>query len=107
MEYHDTWFGNSIGPLQHLNIARIRAIEHNKWLIRGTNDGISAIISNKGTIVEKSIKGETMIINGDVNLINQTSFLMKYGIYVLKCIYLIMTLVVISTIYKIYGYNKE
>jgi apolipoprotein N-acyltransferase len=104
---NDTWFGNSIGPLQHLNIARIRAIEHNKWLIRGTNDGISAIISNKGTIVEKSIKGETMIINGDVNLINQTSFLMKYGIYVLKCIYLIMTLVVISTIYKIYGYNKE
>ena len=48
---NDTWFGNSIGPYHHLSIARVRAIENNRYTIRATNDGISAIITNKGTIV--------------------------------------------------------
>ena len=31
---NDTWFGNSIGPYHHLDIARVRSVENNKWLIR-------------------------------------------------------------------------
>tara|TARA_B100000214_G_scaffold331178_1_gene271992 strand:+ start:327 stop:1784 length:1458 start_codon:yes stop_codon:yes gene_type:complete len=76
---NDTWFGTSIGPHHHLNMARIRAIENNKWVIRSTNDGFSAIISNKGTIVHMLKKGETSILEGRIIPINERSFYNSYG----------------------------
>ena len=47
---NDAWFGNGGGPKQHLNIARMRALENNIPLIRVSNNGISAKISQNGTI---------------------------------------------------------
>ena len=76
---NDTWFGNSIGPYQHLDIARARAIENNKWLIRSANDGISAIIDNNGTIVAKLSKGERGVLNGTLQFIDEPSFYSKFG----------------------------
>ena len=64
---NDTWFGNSIGPYHHLDIARVRAIENNKWLIRATNDGFSAVISNKGVIVDKMEKGISGVMNSRIS----------------------------------------
>ena len=69
---NDTWFGRSIGPIQHLEIAQNRALEHKKPLIRSTNSGISAIISRNGQIIEKqeyfeekSIKGTVILYSGN------------------------------------------
>ena len=50
---NDTWFGASIGPEQHLEIAQSRAQEHQKSLVRATNSGISAIIDRKGNVVNR------------------------------------------------------
>jgi len=68
---NDTWFGASIGPEQHLEIAQSRALEHQKSLIRATNSGISAIIDRKGNIVsrqgfyeDKQIKQKVYIYEG-------------------------------------------
>ena len=49
---NDAWFGNSSGPKQHLNIARMRALENNIPLVRVSNNGISAKISKDGKIEE-------------------------------------------------------
>ena len=49
----DGWFGNSIGPHQHFAKAIFRAIENDTFLIRSANQGVTAIISNKGEIVKK------------------------------------------------------
>ena len=76
---NDTWFGNSIGPYHHLSIARVRSIENNRYTIRATNDGISAIISNKGTIVTLLDKGKSGILEGNVKLIKDSTFYSRNG----------------------------
>lgn len=51
---NDSWFGASIGPLQHLEMAQMRAAENSRYMIRGTNNGISAIIDNRGQLVAQT-----------------------------------------------------
>ena len=79
---NDTWFGKSMGPYQHLAITRIRAIENNKWIIRSTNDGISAIITNNGTIVEKIDKNISGVINSGINFTYKRSLYNIFGHYI-------------------------
>ncbi|MFK8067405.1 MAG: apolipoprotein N-acyltransferase [Gammaproteobacteria bacterium] len=47
---NDAWFGDSLAPHQHLEMARMRAFETGRYLIRSTNTGISAIINQKGQV---------------------------------------------------------
>jgi apolipoprotein N-acyltransferase len=50
---NDAWFGRSAGSKQHLENARFRAIETRLPLLRATNDGVTALISPRGVIVEQ------------------------------------------------------
>ena len=76
---NDTWFGSSFGPYQHLQIVRARALESNKWIARGTSDGISTIVDNKGTIVSILKKGESGFLNGTIYKTSKSSFFYFYG----------------------------
>jgi apolipoprotein N-acyltransferase len=50
---NDAWFGDSLAPHQHLEIARMRALETGRDMVRATNTGISAIIDWHGRVVER------------------------------------------------------
>lgn len=52
---NDAWFGDTTEPWQHLALAKFRAIEHRRYLVRSTNSGVSAIIDPNGGIVEGTL----------------------------------------------------
>ena len=49
---NDAWFGNSTAPHQHLEIARMRALEFGRPLLRSSNTGVSAFIDHRGRVGE-------------------------------------------------------
>ncbi|MCS0494974.1 apolipoprotein N-acyltransferase [Ancylobacter sp. MQZ15Z-1] len=61
---NDVWFGMTPGPYQHFEQARMRAIEQGLPLIRGTNDGISAIVDPLGRIEEMLPLGARGTLDG-------------------------------------------
>ena len=65
---NDAWFGDSASPHQHLQMARMRAIETGRYLLRATNTGISAIIDEKGRIVGRTRQFEPDAVAAKVPL---------------------------------------
>ncbi|MCE8020634.1 apolipoprotein N-acyltransferase [Halomonas sp. MCCC 1A11036] len=63
---NDTWFGESIGPLQHLQMARLRALENGRYLIRATSNGVTVIVDPQGRVVERAPQFETASLTGEV-----------------------------------------
>ncbi len=63
---NDTWFGNSIGPYQHLEMARARALENGRYLVRATNDGITAIVDDQGHVIDRLPRFAPGVLRGEV-----------------------------------------
>ena len=76
---NDAWFGDSLAPHQHLQMARMRAIETGRYMLRATNTGASAIIDEGGKIVSSSVQFKPEAISGNVKLFTGMTPYAKYG----------------------------
>ena len=77
---NDAWFGNSIGPWQHLSAARLRTIEEGIPLVRAANTGISAVIDSYGTMQSMLSLNESGIIRQPLpKALPHKTFYARYG----------------------------
>lgn len=76
---NDAWFGRSIGPDQHLQMAQMRALENGKSIIRATNTGTSAIIDQKGRILTQSDLFQAQSITSNIQLFSGNTLYSKLG----------------------------
>lgn len=63
---NDGWFDGSIEPYQHMQIARMRALESGRYLLRATNTGVTAIVSEKGKIIYQTPVMQRASITADI-----------------------------------------
>ena len=76
---NDAWWGDTPGYRQHLNYARLRAIETRRDIARCGNTGISAFIDQKGRILQRTTWWEPAVLRGTVNLSSRQTFFVRAG----------------------------
>ena len=103
---NDAWFGQTIGPHQHLQIARFRALESRKPLIRSTTSGISAIVNTKGETLkfieldnETNEKNNPKFISHRLTIYEGTTPFIRYG--KMPLLFLISFILIIFSLFKL------
>ncbi len=75
----DSWYGNSIAAAQHLEMAQLRALETQRYLLFSTNSGISAVINPKGQLIAHLGLNVTGVIHAQIHAIQGSTPLMLWG----------------------------
>jgi apolipoprotein N-acyltransferase len=76
---NDAWFGDSGGPLQHLQMVPLRAVENDIAIVRAANTGVSALVLPSGRIQSVLPLGTRGTLTGDVPLRRATTFYTRFG----------------------------
>ena len=76
---NDAWFGSSIGPWQHLEIARMRALEMGRFVVRATNNGVTAVVRPDGTIESSLGQNAREVLIAEVDLRRGTTPYQRWG----------------------------
>ncbi len=76
---NDGWFGYYGAPEQHLNMARMRAIENNRWLLRATNTGITVSVDPFGRIVAAAPRDVRTTLDAPFSIVTDTTFYTRHG----------------------------
>ncbi|MEN3046584.1 MAG: apolipoprotein N-acyltransferase [Candidatus Hydrothermales bacterium] len=93
----DGWFGKSLGPRVHRDLAIFRAVETRRYLVRSARSGISCIIDEKGRVLKEIPLFKRGVLVSEVKIFNHKTFYVRYGnlidiFYFLIFIFLIILL---------------
>ncbi|TQV63218.1 MAG: apolipoprotein N-acyltransferase [Halothiobacillaceae bacterium] len=76
---NDAWFGDSLAPHQHLQIAAMRALETGRWMARATNTGISALIDPQGRVTARTPQFEQAVLRGAITPMQGGTPFVRWG----------------------------
>jgi apolipoprotein N-acyltransferase len=76
---NDAWFQDSTAPHQHLQIARMRALEVGRPMARATNTGVSAILDERGRILARGPQFQATVIRGEVRPMHGLTPYARFG----------------------------
>ena len=76
---NDGWFGDTGAPEQHLRMARMRAVENGRWVLRSTNTGISASIDPFGRVVAQLPRNVRVALDLPYGVVTGTTFYTRHG----------------------------
>lgn len=76
---NDAWFGRSWGPLQHFQMARMRALETGKYLLRGTNTGVTAVIDPWGKVLAQLPQFQEGLLKSSFHTVSGVTPYMHWG----------------------------
>ncbi|WCN10208.1 apolipoprotein N-acyltransferase [Marinomonas mediterranea] len=96
---NDGWFGDSIGPWQHLQIAEFRAKETGRPVLRATNTGITAIIDHNGNIKGMLPQFVRATLEGEIHTTSGITPYVRYGNLPLYGLILLLIVLGIGTVY--------
>ncbi len=83
---NDAWFGDSGGPLQHLQMVPLRAVENRVAIVRAANTGVSALVLPSGEIRSTLPLGARGTLRADVPLRRDETFYTRFGdVFALAC----------------------
>ena len=75
----DGWYGDTSAPWQHLNMARMRAIENRRWLLRDTNNGVTAVIDPYGRVRQSIPRHQTDALPAQYGFRDDVTFYTAHG----------------------------
>jgi apolipoprotein N-acyltransferase len=78
---NNAWYGDSTAPHQHLQIARMRALEAGRYLIRAANDGVTAAIDSRGKIIARVPQFQEGVLRADVQPLSGLTPYARVGNY--------------------------
>ncbi|NRD72833.1 apolipoprotein N-acyltransferase [Shewanella sp. VB17] len=76
---NDAWFGHSNGPLQHMEIAQMRSIELGRPLVRATNNGVTAVVDERGNITHQLPQFQSGVLMAEIPLMKGATAFSKWG----------------------------
>ncbi len=76
---NDGWFGRSSAPAQHLMMARVRAVENRRWLLRDTNNGFTVSIDPYGRIAAKMPTDIRGVLDAPYNFRSDRTIYVRFG----------------------------
>jgi len=76
---NDSWYGDTVQPMEHLVLASFRSIEHRRPLVRSTNTGISAIVDPVGRINHRTAQWTKASLVGKVPLMHGRTVYGMFG----------------------------
>lgn len=75
----DAWFGDSFAPHQNFEMARMRAREHGRYLVRAANSGISGIVAPDGEVIVQADQFVRTTLEGQIFTMSGRTPYTKYG----------------------------